>query len=217
MTETAIFESVTNGGSSDFALLVQILQNHGRWCLVDGLAVNCYVEPVFTIDADIVVAASELAALRTELTAGGFEVKDHEHPVNAQMKDSDLRIQFTLDQRYQEFLTDTELHTVLGETVRVASLENIVRGKVWAWSDPTRRLSKRKKDELDLIRIAEKYPAVRRLMPAAITAQLESSRKEYLWQPLSEKNRLLKVEAFSSKSAFHPKSSRPKISTKSTA
>jgi len=173
MTETEIFESVTNGGSSDFALLVQILQNHGRWCLVGGLAVNCYVEPVFTIDADIVVTASELAALRTELTARGFEVKDHEHSVNAQMKDSDLRIQFTLDQRYQEFLTDTELHTVLGETVRVASLENIVRGKVWAWSDPKRRLSKRKKDELDLIRIAEKYPAVRKLMPAAITAQLE--------------------------------------------
>ena len=62
---------------------------------------------------------------------------------------------------------------VLGEMVPVASLENIVRGKVWAWSDPKRRLSKRKKDELDLIRIAEKYPEFGKLMPAAITSQLE--------------------------------------------
>jgi hypothetical protein len=64
---------------------------------------------------------------------------------------------------------------VLGETVPVASLENIVRGKVWAWSDPKRRLSKRKKDELDLIRIAEKYPQLRELMPPAITDQIENA------------------------------------------
>jgi hypothetical protein len=174
MTATEIFESVTNGGSSDFALLVQILDRPGRWCLVGGLAVNCYVAPVFTTDADIVVASSELSAIQAELIARGFEVNEHEHSVNAQMKGSDLRIQFTVDQRYQKFLADTEMMKVLGELVPVASLENIVRGKVWAWSDPKRRLSKRKKDELDLIRIAEKYPEVRASMPSEITDQLES-------------------------------------------
>ena len=172
MTATEIFESETNGGSSDFALLVQILDRHGKGCLVGGLAVNCYVTPVFTTDA-IVVTSSELSAIQAELIASGFEVK--EHSVNAQMKGSDLRIQFTVDQRYQQFLAGTEVMKVLGEQVSVASLENIVRGKVWAWSDPKRRLSKRKKDELDLIRIAEKYPEVRKLMPPAITNQLEES------------------------------------------
>ncbi|MGZ8842391.1 MAG: nucleotidyl transferase AbiEii/AbiGii toxin family protein [Pyrinomonadaceae bacterium] len=174
MTATEVFESVTNGGSTDFALLVQILNQHGPWCLVGGLAVNCYVEPVFTVDADIVVAAAELPAIKTKLTARGFDVTEHEHSVNAQMKDSGLRIQFTVDPRYQDFLIDTEVKTVLGELVSVASLPNIVRGKVWAWSDPKRRLSKRKKDELDLIRIAEKYPELRQLMPPAITDQLEA-------------------------------------------
>ena len=173
MTETEIFESVTNGGSSDFALLVEILQRRGPWCLVGGLAVNCYVEPVFTVDADLVVTASGLSAIRTELIDRGFEVREHEHSLNAQMKVSDLRIQFTLDQRYQEFLADTKPYVVLGSKVRVAALENIVRGKVWAWSDPKPRLSKRKKDELDLIRITEKYPQVRNLMPEAITTQFE--------------------------------------------
>src|SRR3989440_4505644 len=173
MTATEIFESVTNGGSTDFALLVQILARHGDWCLVGGLAVNCYVTPVFTTDADIVVTSSELPAIQAELIASGFEVKEHEHSVNAQMKGSDLRIQFTVDQRYQKFLGDTETMKVLSELVPVASLENLVRGKVWAWGDLKRRLSKRKKDELDLIRIAEKYPEIRRLMPPAITNQLE--------------------------------------------
>ena len=56
MTATEIFESVSNGGSSDFSLLVSILDQYGPWCLVGGLAVNCYLEPVFTMGADIVVA-----------------------------------------------------------------------------------------------------------------------------------------------------------------
>ena len=91
------------------------------------------------------------------------------------MRGSNLRIQFTIDLRYQEFLADTKIKSVLGEDVPVASLENIVKGKVWAWSDPKRRLSKRKKDELDLIRIGEKYPKLRELMPPVINQQLEQN------------------------------------------
>jgi hypothetical protein len=173
MTATEIFEAVTNGGSSDFAVLVQILERHGRWCLVGGLAVNCYVEPVFTMDADIVVSSSELSAIQAELIARGFSVEEHEHSVNAQMKGSQLRIQFTVDQRYQKFLADTKTFKVLGDQIPVASLENIIRGKTWAWSDPKRRVSKRKKDELDLIRIAERYPEHRQLIPAVISRQLD--------------------------------------------
>ncbi len=172
MTATEIFETVTNGGSTDFALLVQILNRHGRWSLIGGLAVNCYVEPVFTIDADIVVAFAELSAVRSELIARGFKVTEHEHSVNAQMPQSDLRIQFTTDERYQRFIADTTIMTVLGEQVPVASLSNLVQGKIWAWSDSNRRMSKRKKDELDLIRIAEKYPELQALMPDAIVNQL---------------------------------------------
>ena len=174
MTESEIFESVTGSGSTDFAMLVRILDEHGPWCLVGGLAVNCYVEPVFTLDADIVVASSELSAIQAELIAKGFSVDEFRHSVNAQMKGSQLRIQLTLDQRYQKFLSGTIVMNVLGEKVPVASIENIVRGKIWAWSDPARRLTKRKKDELDLIRIAESYPELRDMMPPAIKGQLES-------------------------------------------
>ena len=85
------------------------------------------------------------------------------------------RIQFTVDQRYQKFLADTQTMDVLRERVPVAALENIVRGKIWGWSDPKQRLSKRKKDELDLIRIAERYPELRNMMPPVISGQLEEN------------------------------------------
>jgi hypothetical protein len=61
---------------------------------------------------------------------------------------------------------------VLEIRVPVAGLEDIIRGKAWAWQDATRRLSKRKKDELDLIRIAEAYPQLRALIPGEIVTQL---------------------------------------------
>ena len=172
MTASEVFEAVTGSGSSDFATLVAILNRRGSWCLIGGLAVNCYVEPVYTLDADIVIAG-ELAAIKDELIKAGFSVEEFPHSLNAKMAKSDLRIQFSLDPTYQSFLSDTTVHDVLGQQVPVASLTSIVRGKVWAWSDQKQRLSKRKKDELDLIRILETYPQLSDLMPPEIRSQVE--------------------------------------------
>jgi hypothetical protein len=158
MTAAEMYELVTNGGASDFAELVTVLNENKPWCLIGGLAVNCYVEPVYTMDVDLVVVAANLPQI--------------EHSTNAQRSGSKLNIQFTTDSRYQDFLANTAEREVLGLRIPVAGLEDIIRGKVWAWQDATRRLSKRKKDELDLIRIGEAYPQLRSLLPKEIVAQL---------------------------------------------
>ena len=172
MTATEVYEAVTNGGASDFADVVTILNRHKPWCLIGGLAVNCYVEPVYTVDVDLVVIATNLEQIGHELKAGEFKVKLFEHSMNAQRPSSKLNAQFTTDPRYQDFIRGATDHDVLGIRVPVASLENIVRGKVWAWTDQKRRSTKRKKDELDLMRIAEAHPELRRLIPAEIVSQL---------------------------------------------
>jgi hypothetical protein len=172
MTAAEIYESVTNGGASDFAEVVTVLNRNKPWCLIGGLAVNCYVEPVYTVDVDLVVVAANLPQIEHELDAAGFRVKRFEHSTNAQRPGSKLNVQFTTDPRYQDFFANATEREVLDLRVPVASLEDIIRGKVWAWKDATRRLSKRKKDELDLIRIAESHPELRRLLPAAIVKQL---------------------------------------------
>lgn len=175
MTATEVFESVTGSGSSDFARLVQILSQHAPWCLIGGLAVNCYVEPVYTLDADIVIVSHELERIKPELSAAGFVVQEFPHSLNANMPGSQFRIQLRIEHRYQEFLSSATLTSILGTDVFVASLPNIVRGKIWAWSDEGRRLTKRKKDELDLIRIGENYPELRKMMPPVINEQLENT------------------------------------------
>jgi hypothetical protein len=173
MTAAEVYESVTNGGASDFADVTAILNRNKPWCLIDGLAVNCYVEPVYTIDVDLVVVAKNLAQIQRELEAAGFAVQRFERSTNAQRGDSKLNLQFTTDPRYQDFLGSESERQVLGIAVPVATLENIIRGKVWAWQDAAGRLSKRKKDELDLLRIAEAYPELRRQIPAQIVEQLK--------------------------------------------
>lgn len=136
--------------------------------MIGGLAVNCYVEPLYTIDADIVVFSSQLPAIRASLLSAGFEVEEFPHSLNARMHGSDLRIQLSLDPRYQGFLGNEERMTVLDQNVPVASLQDVIKGKVWAWSDSKERVTKRKKDELDLMRILEAHPETRVLMPEAI-------------------------------------------------
>lgn len=172
MTAAEVFESVTNGGASDFAQIVTVLEECGPWCLIGGLAVNCYVEPVYTIDADIVVISTNLAAISERLIRMGFSISTFPHSVNARKGASKLSAQFTSDVRYESFIAGAQQHEVLGQKVPVAKLEDVIQGKIWAWQDPDRRLSKRKKDELDLIRIAEAHPQLRERLPNEIVKLL---------------------------------------------
>lgn len=173
MTAREAYELTTQGSAGDFARLVAACESFGPYCLIGGLAVNCYVEPVYTLDAALVVISRNLAGLAADLGRQGFRTDEHPHSVNAQAPGSELRIQFTTDERYQAFLARSVEAAVLGLRVRVACLEDVTQGKLWAYGDPQRRLSKRKKDELDLIRLAEAYPQLQSRYPDELRRQIE--------------------------------------------
>ena len=171
MTAAFTFNSISGGGD-DLQQVVAACEALGDYCLIGGLAINCYVEPVYTMDADFALAAAHLEPLRQQLVALAFQVEDHPHSLNALRAGSQLHIQFTKDARYAGFPARAELRETLGLRLRVAALPDLVQAKTWAWSDPQRRLSKRKKDELDLIRIAENFPQFLPQLPDAIRRQL---------------------------------------------
>jgi hypothetical protein len=172
MTAREAFDAVSNGGLKDLETVLAMCRKHGSYCVIGGLAVNTYVRPVYTMDADIVIAADRLPHVRAELLAAGFAVHEETWSLNAQKTGSDLRILFSRDLRYQPFIAAAVPAKVLGCDAMVASLPDLVTGKVLAWSDPQRRLSKRKKDEADLIRLAEDHPEVRPLLPEELRRQL---------------------------------------------
>ena len=172
MTAAEAYDLTTRGGATDFATVIAACESAGSYCLIGGLAVNAYVEPVYTLDADIVMLSAHLPPLASDLERQGFAIEQHPHSLNATSPRSDLRIQFTTDPRYQDFPSRAVSREVLGCRVRIASLRDVTQGNLWAYAE--RRLSKRKKDELDLIRLAESYPELKALYPPALACQIDA-------------------------------------------
>jgi len=144
-----------------------------KFCVIGGLAVNAYVEPVVSLDLDIVVAAEKIPALRNALPPRA-KVKKFPNSLNISFPDSDLRIQVQTDPRYQAFLAGSRKKEILGYEMPVARAEDVLQGKIWAALDKTRRASKRQKDLADILRLVEKKKALLRLIPAELKALLAS-------------------------------------------
>jgi hypothetical protein len=141
------------------------------YCVVGGQGVNAYVEPLVSLDLDLVVAADQLELFESRLRET-FRLEHFPHSLNISQAGSDLRIQVQTDPRYNAFLSGAQPRDVLGVTMPVASVEDVLQGKVWAAMDATRRSSKRQKDLADIARLLEKYPQLRARIPAEILSRL---------------------------------------------
>lgn len=142
-----------------------------RFCVVGGQGVNAYAEPVVSLDLDVAVAVDQIESLEA-LLARSFRVERFPHSLNVSLQGSDLRIQVQTDPRYGGFVDRATPREVLGMELPVASLEDVMRGKIWAVQDPTRRGSKRQKDLADIARLLEAYPRLREQVPQDVLARL---------------------------------------------
>ena len=142
-----------------------------RYCVIGGQAVNAFVEPVVSLDLDVAVAAEDLATAE-DLLGRQFRVERFPHSVNVSMPESDLRVQLQTDPRYAAFVGGASPRDVLGLTLPVARVEDVLQGKVWAAQDPARRPSKRQKDLADISRLLESYPELRSRVPDDILSRL---------------------------------------------
>jgi hypothetical protein len=174
MTGKEFIKRMANGKSDIIQVFLDILSKTGsRYCLIGGLAVNAYVEPVVSLDLDIVAAVEDIGAICKAAKEHGLKVEQFEHSVNITSSSSDLRIQLQADPRYQRFVSNAQDRTVLGYTMKVARLEDVLQGKVWAYMDKARRRSKRQKDLADIFRIVEKYPHLEETLPQILRDELD--------------------------------------------
>jgi hypothetical protein len=174
MTGKEFLNSLANGQSDIIQILLGIIAEiESPYCVIGGLAVNAYVEPVVSLDIDIVIAVKNIDAICRAAERRGLKIEPFEHSVNITSPQSDLRIQLQTDPRYQGFIPRAELKDILGYKMYVASLDDILLGKVWAYADQTRRRSKRQKDLADILRIIENYPQFKANLPPNIKEQIE--------------------------------------------
>jgi hypothetical protein len=173
MTGKSFLNRLANGNTDVVQLLLDKLKEQKiNYCAINDLAVNAYADPVANLDLDLVLTVDDTKRF-VERNKNIFKVNKYPHSINLQHPDSDLRIQLQTDSRYQAFIPNASAKNVLGYEMKVASLEDILKGKIWAYSDKERRKSKRQKDLADIMRLVETHPHLYRLLPEEIKTAID--------------------------------------------
>ncbi|MFN0126118.1 MAG: nucleotidyl transferase AbiEii/AbiGii toxin family protein [Verrucomicrobiales bacterium] len=86
---------------------------------------------------------------------------------------SKVSIQISTEDFYRDFPSRAVPADVHGILMRVASLEDTLKGKIKAWSEPSRRASKRQKDLTDIMWLVESHPHLRAHLPPKVISRLE--------------------------------------------
>lgn len=174
MTGKEFMRAVARGEEDILQVMLTLLSEiRAAYCVIGGVAVNAYAEPVVSLDLDLVVVTRDISRVADAARTRGFDVRKFEHSVNLSLAQSDLRIQLQTDERYQSFLGRAEKRTVLGYEMLVASLPDVLQGKIWAYSDQTRRKSKRQKDLADILRLVENHPELKNRLPPRLLPEIQ--------------------------------------------
>ena len=175
MTSKKFYDWQTAGGTDDVMRLVDCLERADvAWCAIGGVAVNHWAkQPMVTQDVDFVVAPDEIERVVSLLEQAGFQSERFEWSINFKGR-SAVTIQLSTEDFYRDFPARAVPADVHGILLRAASLEDTLRGKIKAWSDPDRRQSKRIKDLADIARLVESHPSLWSSLPDAVKRQLQT-------------------------------------------
>lgn len=141
------------------------------YCLLGGIAVNCYTDPLENQDLELVVKSDQLDALIltlkkqfiVERTADYFKV--YEKPQTTQVR-------ILLGDRYQPFVGRAQLHNILDFEYPVASLKDVLKAKEWSAMGKNTRPTERQKDLADIARILAVKPSMDKSLPMKLRKQL---------------------------------------------
>lgn len=147
-------------------------ENEVRYCVIGGVGVNAYAEPIVTQDLDIVIAAEDLERARV-LLEGEFRVKEFEHSLNVYDPGSKLQVQVQRGTELFPLVDRATSQDVLGMRLPIAAPADLIRAKVAAATEPRRRPSKRGKDLLDIARLIGAFPELRSEVPADLMPLVE--------------------------------------------
>jgi hypothetical protein len=174
MTGKQFYDWQTSGGTDDVMRMVDCLERADiAWCAIGVVAVNHWAkEPMVTQDVDFVVATDDIDRTVSLLKDTGFESERFDWSINFKGR-SKIFLQLRTEDFYREFPARAVPADVHGILMRVASLEDTLRGKIKAWSEPERRQSKRIKDLADIARLVESHPRLWELLTDYLKQQIQ--------------------------------------------
>ena len=122
---------------------------------------------------DIVVASDSVERAVSLLEAEGFQAERFQWSVNFKGH-SAVSVQLSTEDFYRDFPSRSVPADVHGILMRVASLEDTLRAKIKAWSDPKRIPSRRIKDLADIARLVEAHVSLWEQLPGNLQEQIQS-------------------------------------------
>ena len=169
MTSKQFFDWQTAGGTDDVMRLVDCLERADiQWCAIGGVAVNHWAEePMVTQDVDLVVATESVELAIKVLEEAGFKAERFPWSINFKGH-SKVSVLLSTEDFYYEFPSRAVPADIHGILMRVASLEDTLRGKTKAWKDIEHRQSKKLKDLGDIVRLVESHPYLWDLLDPAL-------------------------------------------------
>jgi hypothetical protein len=173
MTGKQFYDWQTSGGTDDVMRMVDCLERADvAWCAIGGVAVNHWAEQTMvTQDVDFVVAVESVERTISLLEDAGFRPERFEWSINFKGR-SAVSIQLSTEDFYRDFPSRAVAADVNGILLRVACLEDTLKGKIKAFSEPGRRQSKRLKDLADIARLVEAHPHLRDMLPDELKKQV---------------------------------------------
>ena len=178
MTAKQFYDWQTSGGTDDVMRLVDCLERADvAWCAIGGVAVNHWAEqPMVTQDVDFVVAAEAVERAVSLLEEAGFRCERFDWSINFKGR-SAVSFQLSTEDFYRDFPSRAVAADVHGILLRVACLEDTLKGKMKAWSEPGRRQSKRLKDLADIARLVEAHPRLWDMLTGDLKQQVQPPQK----------------------------------------
>ena len=174
MSALAFWKAVVQDDSNFLERVTSLLRDGGfDYCVIGGVAVNAYAVPVLTEDPDIILAADQLPAART-LLEREFKVAEFEYMLDVYDPGSKPQVQIQKDPDLTEMIARAETHHVLGLELPVANPADLIRLKIAAAIEPSRRPSKRGKDILDIGRLVARFRDLRQEVPPELAVRVDA-------------------------------------------
>lgn len=175
MSSLAFWKAVVEDRSDFLERVIGLLEGAGiRYCVIGGVGVNAYADPIVTQDLDIIVATDQIETAR-RLLEREFQLREFEHSLNVYDPGSKLQVQVQLDADLGDVVGRAETKEVMDLRLPVAQPADLIRMKVAAAMEETRRGSKRAKDILDLARLAMAFPELLDQVPLELRGRVEEA------------------------------------------
>jgi len=172
MSALAFWKAVVQDKINFLERVIGLLDESGfAYCVIGGVAVNAYADPVVTMDLDMVLGRADFAPAR-QMLEKHFKVQEFEHSLNVYDPGSKLQVQLQKDVELSEILERAERRDVMDLVIPVAAPRDLFRLKLAAAMEPKRRESKRLKDFTDLRRLIDAFPSLEAEVPAELRSRL---------------------------------------------